>query len=63
MHSRVMRVKMARYRRHIGSLFSSVWDVCCEVLELLETVAMILLIAVPAGIGFGWGLALITALF
>lgn len=54
----VRRVKIARYQRHRSQLFDSCLDVCAEVAELVATVAAILLIAVPAGIGFGWGLAL-----
>jgi len=43
-------------------LFDSCLDVCADVAELVATVGGILLIAVPAGIGFGWGLAFISAL-
>lgn len=62
MANRVMRVKMARYRRHMDNLVSGAWAWCLDMLELIATIAAIMVIAVPAGIGFGWGLALITAL-
>lgn len=62
MRRRVMRVKMARWRRHMDSLVSGAWAWCLDILEFLVTIAVILVIAVPAGIGFGWGLALAAAL-
>lgn len=58
----VRRVKMARYKRHRNQLFAGCMDVCADVAELVATVGGILLIAVPAGIGFGWGLAFISVL-
>lgn len=56
-----MRVKMARWRRHMDGLLSGVWSVCCDVIGLLASMAAIVLAAILAGIGFGWGMALISA--
>jgi len=58
----VRRVKMARYRRHRNQLFDGCLDVCADVAELVAAMGAILMVAVPAGIGIGWGLAFISAL-
>lgn len=61
MASRVMRVKMARWRRHMDSLVTGFWAWCWDMLELLADMAAIVLVGALAGAGFGWGLALIRA--
>lgn len=35
-------------------------DVCCDVIGLLASMAAIVLAAILAGAGFGWGMALIS---